>query len=252
MLEFFNPEQKKFIDLKPINVKCLGSFCALVGNSDCLRNIIIMTIVCFFIRFVKLGTNLLFFESLQNPKAYDCILVESLDTEKSCRPFTAHDFNLQIVSSTSSFFAAVLSKTIVDYFGARSCLIFCGYFTVLQTSLFVFCKPKLLQTVLVITCRTVVNSANVLSTVFGAELFPTSFRGLALGIMMAGSEAGLASAPFVAHFLSKVNHPIAVASFVLASGLWVLLTHGVKKDTKHSALSDAVSEEGPFSSSVKK
>ena len=213
-------------------------------HQDLLFSVNIITLVSVFVAIISVGTILLFLESLQNDRAHsDCILVSSLEFEKNCKLLTADDYWLQCLSSTSMILAAVLAKTIADSFGRRKLLLTDGYIAILLTSLFLFCKPKSIQTILAFNTRISLNIARVVLALYANEIFPTSIRGVALGISMAGAESGAAIAPLIAQYLAKENHPAAVSSFMASAILWVVLMHSIQRETMDVSQADLVTEE---------
>ena len=134
---------------------------------------------------------------------------------------------------------SVFFHTILCY-SSKSFLLIDGYLTAVCTSLFLFCKPKIDQTVLATFSRITTSTGKVVSTMYANELFPTSVRGISLGITVAGSELGGIVAPFLAQYLAKVNHPAAVMCFVAQAMFWVILMHCMEKETKNQPQSDTL------------
>ena len=244
VIQSFNPAENKNVVLKPATAEKRGSFADLCRNPECSKNVFIITLVSVFVAIISVGTILLFLESLQNDRAHsDCILVSSLEFEKNCKLLTADDYWLQCLSSTSMILAAVLAKTIADSFGRRKLLLTDGYIAILLTSLFLFCKPKSIQTILAFNTRISLNIARVVLALYANEIFPTSIRGVALGISMAGAESGAAIAPLIAQYLAKENHPAAVSCFMASAILWVVLMHSIQRETMDVSQADLVTEE---------
>ena len=243
VIQSFNKLKNKDVVLKQSTVEDRGSWNDLIKNAECFKNLVVLTLVCFSIGALMVGTVLLFLESLQNPEAHNsCLLVESFQYRKTCNELSSYDYVLQTASSTTAFVTAFLAKFMSDSFGRRNGLLIDGYFMVLFTSLFLFCKPKTYQTALAAGSRIITNTAQPVSTMYANELFPTTVRGTALGITMAGSSVGLAIAPFIAQYLTKANHPLAVLCFVGVSVLWVFCMHVIKRETKYESQVDSIDE----------
>ena len=92
----------------------------------------------------------------------------------------------------------------VSIFGTNNCLISKNIPLIKKEP---FCQ-QVDQTILATCTRVAVNTARVVTTMYASELFPTSVRGIAVGIAMAGSETGGAVAPFIAQFVSKAGFPL--------------------------------------------
>ena len=142
VIRSFNPAKNQKVELKPAKVaeNSRGSITDLIKNPECLKNVIIVTMVMLFINSTAIGTIQLFLESLQNPKASEhCILVESFGYRNDCRELTTYDYALQSLVSASAFLTAFLAKFMPDLIGRRSFLLIDGYLTAVCTSLFLFC-----------------------------------------------------------------------------------------------------------------
>lgn len=239
----FNPEKNRDVVLKPATAERRGSLNDLLSNKEYKKNVVISTLVGLSIGAIMIGTVMLFLESLQNPEAHSkCIFVRNFEYKKVCDELTTYDYALESASSTTGFLVAFLAKFMSDIMGRRNGLLIDGYLMTLISSLYLFCKPKIVQTILAAFSRIVTNTAQTVSVLYASELFPTSIRGTAVGITMAGSALGQALAPFLAVYLAKVNHPAAVAIFIALALLWVILMHIMEHETKDEIQLEIIEE----------
>ena len=244
VIQTFNLRKNQGVEIRPATAETRGSVLDLWLNSECFKNVVITTLLGFVIATISVGTILLFLESLQNNKAHkDCVLVESLEFEKLCKTLSADDYMLQSLSSTAMILGALLMKVIADSFGRRNSLLANGHIAIFLTSLFLFCKPKLIQTILSFNARIFLSTARVILGLYANELFPTCLRGVTSGITMAGVQLGAAVAPFIAQYLGKVNHPAAVSCFVGFAICWVVLMHSIEHETMDVSQRDLMTEE---------
>ena len=174
----FNPEKNENIVLRPATTEHRGSLNDLVSNQECFKNVVISSVVGFSIGAVMIGTLLLFLESLQNSEAHsNCIIVKNFDYKKVCDELETYDYALESASSTTGFAIAFLAKFMSDIVGRRKGLLIDGYLMAFLTSLYLFCKPKIAETILAAFSRIVTNTAQTVSVLYASELFPTSVRG---------------------------------------------------------------------------
>ena len=239
----FNPSPNHFVVLQPVTLEDRGSVEVLVKHPFCLKTLLVMLVVTSMIRMDKHAVGLLFLESLQSPETSDCVFVSGYDHKaKSCKRLTTKDYSLDIFLSSSHVIGALVSKTMADIFGRRKSLLIFGFVTVLQFSFFFFCKPDLVQTLLAVSCRSVITSALMICFVYINELFPTSLRGMAYGTILFGADIILVLAPIFVQFLSKNSYPTTVSALMFSALIWAVVMIFFKEETKDVAQSDSVGQ----------
>ena len=179
----FNGNCNRIVYLKPLSASSLGSMKNLVKDPDNSEKLVVMFFVLFMVRLGKTSVGLLFLESLQNSNSEKCLFVTSNhDFQRHCKRLFSANYGLELIMLLSDIAAALFSKPMADIFGRRKSLLIYGCVSAILYIFFLFCKSDLAQTFLALACRSILGSATMISVVYIKELFPTSLRGLCLGI----------------------------------------------------------------------
>ena len=250
VIQCLNPTTNHLVKLKPVVSGSRGSFREIFKDPETVKTLISLLISTSMIRMTKVAVGLLFVESLQIPEAEDdCILVSGYyDVHIRCERLKYEDYGLVVILACSYAIAAVLSKPMADFFGRRNSLLLLGIISEVQFSMFFFCKPDLLQTLLALSCRSLLSASLMVSYLFINESFPTSTRALSFGIVLFSTDVAIVTAPVVVQFLSKISYPAAVLLLVFASVVWTITMIIFRKETKDKPQSDSNEQTEPFQS----
>ena len=243
IIHSFNGNCNRNVYLKPLSASSGGSMKNLVKDPEYSKKLVVIFFVLFMVRLGKTSVGLLFLESLQNSNSEKCLFVTSNhDFQRHCKRLVTADYGLEMIMSLSDIAAALFSKPMADIFGRRKSLLIYGCFSAILYIFFFFCKSDLAQLFLALACRSILGSATMISVVYINELFPTSLRGLCLGIALFGSDIASAAAPIFVQYLSKVFYPATVSCLILSAAAWVILLMLFRHETKDSEQSDIVLE----------
>ena len=241
VIQCLNPTKNLLVKLKPVASVSRGSFREIFKDLENVKSLLALLVSTSMIRMAKAAVGLLFVESLQIPEAEDgCILVSgNHDVQIRCERLKYEDYGLVVILACSFVIAAMLSKPMADFFGRRKSLLLLGAISVVQLSMFFFCKPDLLQTILALSCRSILSASLMVSYLFINESFPTSTRALSFGIVLFSTDVAIVTAPVIVQFLSKISYPAAVLLLVFASVVWTITMVIFRKETKDKPQSDS-------------
>ena len=243
VIQRFNSDCNLLVTLRPVISQDRGSLRVLINDASCVKTLLGMMIVTSMVRLDKYAVGLLFLENLQNPNAENCVLVSRYHhVNIGCGRLSTKDYELYVIMSCSNLIAALLSKSMADLFGRRKTLLIFGFLTVIQLSIFFFCKPDLVHTFLALSTRSLITTSQMISFVCINELFPTSLRGLCYGICLSASEAAISLAPMLVQYLSKISYSAALSSLIFSALIWAVVMIFFKQETKDVAQSDSVGE----------
>ena len=184
VIQFLNPSENHNLKLKPLLAENRGSYRSLLNSPTCVKTLLALVIVTSMVRLDKTATGLLLLESLQIPERDGaCFFISGYyDVEISCERLKHEDYVFYTIFASSYAVAALISKPMADFFGRRISLQILGIVSTAQLSMFVFCKPDLIQTFLAVSCRAFLSAASMICYLFINESFPTATRTLCFGM----------------------------------------------------------------------
>jgi len=206
----------------------------------------LLLVVWFIAAFSYYGLILLSTELIMAGNTCDTHAFSSEDGTLTCTPLNMSNYRQMLWISLAELPGLLLLAVLIDIIGRKMC-IFMGNITLSITlTLVLICMSNVPMVVLLFIGRAMAIAAFQCLYLYTAEVYPTKFRGTAVGLGSACSRIGALSTPYVAQVLVSINLHYALAVYIstglLASIVSLLLPYETKGKTLGSNNNNLIEE----------
>jgi len=192
----------------------------------------LLLVIWFIAAFTYYGLILLSTELILVGNTCDTHAFSSDVDTLTCTPLNMSNYTEMLWISLAELPGLILMAVLIDIIG-RKISLFLGNLTLsISITMLFICMTNIPMVALLFIGRAMADGVFQVLFVYTAEVYPTQFRGLAVGLGSSCSRLGALSTPFVAQVLVSINLHYALAVYIstglLASIVSLLLPYETK------------------------
>lgn len=192
------------------------------------------TVFCYY-GIVLLGTELI----AADTNCIEGIKIESSDAcSAGCKTLEQHDYAMLLLTTSSELPTLLVIAVLADSIGRLKTM--STNFSILIICLFLlcWCLPGYLMVLALYLGRGVMAAQLQLSYLYTSEVYPTSIRGLGLGLCSSIARLGAISTPAVAHIYASYNLLGSLCVYLGVAVLSCLCSFCLPIETKNRPLTN--------------